>query len=87
MENEDRLIAEYVALNPERPSVDRARLIDSLVPVWAVVGALPAYDHDLSQVAIAYDLPIEAVKAAIAFYRQHRCAINARLAAHEAAFA
>ena len=87
MANEDELIAAYVALDPNRPSVDRARLIGSLVPVWALVGALPAYDHDLSQVADAYDLPLEAVEAAMAFYRKNRCGIDARLAAHDAAFA
>ena len=87
MATEEEVIGRYVELDPNRPSADRARLIGSLVPVWASVGALPAYEHDIAQLAAAYDLSVEAVEAGLAYFQNNRCAIDARLAAHEAAFA
>jgi hypothetical protein len=37
-------------------------------------------DHDPDALAEAYGVPIEAVRAALAFYNRHRCLIDARLA-------
>ena len=39
-------------------------------------------DGDLDQVATDYDITREAVDAALAYYRMHKAAIDARLAAN-----
>ena len=49
--------------------IDAARLVDSAVPVWALIGYLDAVNGDKQQVAQDYDVSLEAVEAAIAFYR------------------
>ncbi len=48
--------------------------------VWAIVGHyLYAVDESAEAVAHDYDLPLDAVKAALGFYKCHRAAIDARL--------
>ena len=54
------------------------------VHVWALIGYLPAVNNDVERVAHDYDLPVEAVEAAIAYYRAHREVIDGRLAANDA---
>jgi len=43
-------------------------------------GHLPAADNDVCQVAQDYELPVDAVRAAVAYYERNREAIDARLA-------
>lgn len=71
------LIAQYVEAEPLEPS--RARLAESGVPVWALIGYLRLAGGDVNRVAADYDLPHGAVEAALAYYRRHRDAIDARL--------
>lgn len=49
------------------------------VDVWALIAYLRVVDGDIDQVAEAYDLPREAVEAALAYYSQHEEVIDARL--------
>lgn len=80
-----------------RPGVERGRLIAESVPVWAIIGHIGAVgdttdpgaitDEVIAQVAFDYDIPLEAVEAAILYYQEHRGAIDALLAANAAAFA
>ena len=77
--NEIELISRYIEPNPNKPWLSEAWLIDSSIPVWALIGALPAVDGDLTKLAASYDVPLEAVEAAMAFYRRHKCVIDARL--------
>jgi uncharacterized protein (DUF433 family) len=84
---DEQLIARYIALDPQRPWPEEARLVQSGVSVWAIIGYLPAVGGDLKQVALAYDIPIEAVIAALAYYEKHKPAIDARLAENAAIFA
>ncbi|HVC35333.1 MAG TPA: DUF433 domain-containing protein [Chloroflexota bacterium] len=82
---EDSLIGRYVELDPRRPWSGEARLRDSGVPVWALVGHwLNATKGDAEAVAHDYDLPLDAVIAALAFYRRHKPLIDARLAENSA---
>ena len=83
---DDALIDAYVDLPPHRPDPGDARLAAYGYPVWIVIDALAAADHDLARVARDYELPEEAVRAAVAFYRRHREAIDARAGANAAAF-
>jgi uncharacterized protein (DUF433 family) len=84
--NDEDLITQYIELNPHRPGLDEARLKSYGVAVWALIGYLPAVGNDVSQVAHDYDVPVEAVEAAIAYYRRHRPLIDARIAANSAKF-
>lgn len=81
--NEEDLIGRYLEPNPNQPWLAEAWLTGYHVRVWALVGALPSVDGDLARLARAYDVPVEAVQAAMAFYRRHKCLIDARLAEND----
>lgn len=84
---DEHLIDTYVEENPYKPGADDVRLKEYGVPVWALIGYWKLVgDRPVSVniVADAYDVPREAIEAAIAYYEQHRCAIDTRLAANEA---
>ena len=49
------------------------------MPVWALIRQLRAIGGDLDQLAADYELPREAVEAALAFYRHNKPYIDARL--------
>lgn len=63
------------------PDVDpsEARLRWYGVHVWALIGHLPMVQGDVDRLAQDYRLPREAVEAALAYYEQHREAVDARL--------
>ena len=82
--SENELIARYIEPNPISPGSEEARLARFGVPVWALVAHLRAVEEDIERVAQDYDLPVEAVRAALAYYRQHKAAIEARIAANAA---
>lgn len=84
MDDEQGLIARWIEQNPHRPGVGEARVIGYCVPVWALVGYRLMVDGDAERVADDYDLPQEAVTAALAYYRRHRAVIDARIAANAA---
>lgn len=56
-----------------------ARLRDYGVPVWALIGHLRAVDGDMEELGHDYGLPPDAVQGALAFYRQNKEYIDARL--------
>lgn len=66
--------------DPMRPGFGEYRLKDRGVPIWAIIGSLTEDADNVDDVAEAYGLPREAVEAALAFYRRHHAAIDARLA-------
>src|SRR5436309_657058 len=73
------LIETYIEEDPERPGPSEARLVDSGVPVWAIIGTLRLAEEPMDdlapQVAVDYDIPVEAVTAAIRYFEQHRIPI------------
>lgn len=75
-------IARWIEPHPWKPGAGEARLRDSKVAVWALIGDLPMAGNDVAAVADGYHVPVEAVEAAIRYYRQHEAEINARLAAN-----
>jgi len=81
-ENDDALIERHVELDPTRPYAAEARLVDSGVSVWAIIGHLPSVDGDIDRAAEDYDLESDAVRAALAYYRLHQTQIDARLVAN-----
>ena len=80
------LIERWIEPSPYRPCADEARLREYGVAVWALVGYFQAVG-DLHRVAEDYDLPVEAVQAALAYFERHRPAIAARIAANRQATA
>ena len=83
--DEDALIARYVEENPRRPGPVHARLKESGVEIWALISYLyKALQGDRAGTARDYDIPLEAVEAADAYYRRHRDVIDARIAVNAA---
>ena len=76
------LIAQYIELDPAKPSRSEARLIGSGVPVWAIIGHYQATGRSPQYVAESYDIPVAAVLAALAYYQQHMALIEDRLTAN-----
>ncbi len=79
----DALVAAYIEQNPNRPGKDEARLKTYGVSVWAIIGYWKASNGDRSETAAGYDVPIEAVEAAVAYYEQYKIIIDNRLAAND----
>jgi uncharacterized protein (DUF433 family) len=77
-EGQDR-IDRYIKLDSSRLTPDEAIVLPSEVKVWAVIGDLRTNDGDVSCTASGYDLPEEAVHAALAYYDRHRDMIDNRL--------
>ena len=76
------LIEQYIREDPEWPGPAEARIAGYGVPVWALIGYYRVVNADLSRVATDYDLPEDAVRAALAYYRRHQEEIDARLLAN-----
>ncbi len=74
-----QLIDRFIRLTPERPVPEEAVVLPSAVKVWAVIGDLRTNGGDVVCTAAGYDLPEEAVRAAIAYYERHRMLIDNRL--------
>jgi uncharacterized protein (DUF433 family) len=79
---DQELIDNYIEPNPYRPGAAQARVVDYAVPVWALVGYLEAVHGDVARATHDYRLPVEAVEAALAYYRRHKILIDDRLAAN-----
>ncbi len=79
--DEQQLIEQYIDREWDRYPGGRAdvRLKGYGVPVWVLIGQLHAIGGDLDQLAADYELPREAVEAALAFYRRNKQYIDARL--------
>ncbi len=73
------LIARYIAPDPHHPGIARYQLRESAISVWALVAYYETVEHDLQRVADDYDLPLEQVRAALAFYTEHAESIDAYL--------
>lgn len=81
------LIEQYIELDPRRPRLDDAQIKEFGIAVWAIIGRLEAAHGNVEQAAADYDLPPDAVRAALAYYTQHRETIDARRAANRVSVA
>lgn len=79
---DQELIDTYIEQDGGRPGVAEARVAVYGVPIWALVGYLQAVHGDMVRVAHDYRLPLEAVEAALAYYRRYKPMIDARLEAN-----
>jgi uncharacterized protein (DUF433 family) len=79
------LIARYIVPGPEGRGPADARLGGYGTPVWALVGYFfRAAAADAALVAADYDVPVEAVRAALVYYAAHQREIDARLTLNDA---
>jgi uncharacterized protein (DUF433 family) len=82
----DELLKREIEADPYRPGPANVILRRSGVHVWAIVGHyLYAVGKDKTAVARDYDLSLEEVEAALAYYRRHRPEIDGRIADNEPA--
>jgi uncharacterized protein (DUF433 family) len=80
---DDDLIECYIVPDPNKSSKAEARVKDRWVSVWALIGYLQGgANGDPGVVADDYDISREAMEAALAYYRRHKCLIDARLEAN-----
>ena len=82
--DEQELIARHIEPNSCRSAPHEARLVEHGVAVWALVAYLDVVSGDVRQVAEDYDVPVEAVQAALAYYHRHKDLIDARIAINAA---
>jgi uncharacterized protein (DUF433 family) len=80
--NEDSLIACHIEPDHLHLGPAEARLAESGISVWAIAGYGPLVDWNAATIAADYGLSVEEVEAALAYYRRHREAIEARIAAN-----
>lgn len=82
MLNTDRqaLIDHWIEFHPRKPGPAEARLKVSAIPVWSIVGDVGLAHGDLAELAAAFDVPTDAVEAALAYYEEHRGQLDARIA-------
>ncbi len=75
-ETDDELIARYLEPNPYKLGKANYRLLESGMAMWVFAGRLEAANHDLAQIAWEYEISPAQIDAALAFYEQHRAAID-----------
>jgi hypothetical protein len=75
-----------IGLDPHRPGLDRVRLLDYGVPLWALVAHLQGVGGDVAQTASDYEVPTQAVRAAQHYYEAHPEYIDAFLLLNRGAF-
>lgn len=86
--SDQELIERHIVPGPiEGHGASDARLADSGVYVWALIGYLQnAVPDDQAQEIADYDVSPEAMKAALAYYRRHTPVIDARIVLNRDAF-
>lgn len=76
---QEELIARYIGRDPRKPGLDNSWLVDDGIPVWAIIGYWQGAAGNIEATARGFDISIDAVKAAVAFYERHQAVIDARL--------
>jgi uncharacterized protein (DUF433 family) len=85
-QHDRELIARWIDPDPSGGGPHEARLKKYGVSVWVMAAYWQDGTEDIDPVMHAYRLPREAAEAALAYYRQHRYSIDARIALNDAAF-
>lgn len=86
--DEDELIARWLEPDPLRGGKAEFRVVGHGVHVWALAGYFRTENGPtavyIDEAARAYELPREAVLAALAFYRRYRVIVDDRIDANAA---
>ena len=80
---EAELIKRWIEPEPRKQGRAEAQLVKYGVSIWVLIRLWQNVDGDVLEVARSYDLPEEAVRAALAYYRQNRYLIDARIALYD----
>jgi hypothetical protein len=80
------ILGVHIGVDPHRTGLGRVRLIDFGVPLWALVAHLQSVEGNIEQTAIEYNVPVEAVRAAKAYYDAHPEYIDAFILLNRSAF-
>jgi uncharacterized protein (DUF433 family) len=83
---DDAAIARWIEIPASSAEPGQALLLPRRVPVWAIVGQLKLEYWKPEVVAGEYELPVEAVQAAAAYYRRHQSVFDEAVAANRAYF-
>src|SRR5947209_8042436 len=83
--DEQALIERWIEPNPHYPGRAEAWIKDYAIPVWALIGDLPVVKYEPEGLANAFGIPLDAVLAALAYHRQYRPLIDARILANSRA--
>jgi uncharacterized protein (DUF433 family) len=75
-------LSHQIALDPDDPQPAEARTREKWIHVWAIIGFLQGNNWDLGKAAAGYQIPRDAVQAAVEYYRAHQAEIDARLEAN-----
>ena len=80
---EAELIKRWIEPHPHKSGRAEAVLVQYGVSIWVLINYWESVDGDIMEVARVYDLPAEAVRAALAYYRQNKYLIDARIALYD----
>ena len=79
--DEATLIEQYIEENPRRRGPADARLKEEGTSIWALISHLQAVADGVPEAtADAYGISADAMRAALAYYRQHQGPLDARIA-------
>jgi hypothetical protein len=82
---EQALIDRWIV--PDATDPAQMRLVEYGIHLWAIIGASGGLDEYIRQVADDYAVPIDAVRAAHAYYRRHPLQIDAKIESNAAGYA
>lgn len=78
-----KLVETLIQRDPYRPGAMNVVVRERQIPVWALIDHLVITDGSVEQTAAAYHISTDAVRAAQAYYRDHKEIIDARLEAND----
>lgn len=80
---DDALIDKYIFPSPRRGGIANMVVEPYVIPVWALIGSLLLWENATpEEVASSYEISLEAMQAAIAYYHRHKAVIEARIDAN-----
>jgi hypothetical protein len=77
--DEQDLIARWIEPDPHDRMANRSWIVDHAVSVLAVVLRWQALAGDIEAVARVLQVPVDAVEAALTYYRRHQAVFDARI--------
>ncbi len=80
---EQTLIERWIEPRNGKPGHAESVVAGYGVSVWALVNRWLHADGDVAQVMASYDLPEDAMRAVLAYYRRHKAVIDARILLEE----
>lgn len=66
-----------------KPGRAEYRIVNTGIPIWAIVGQLRVEDWNVAEVARQYAVPVAAVEAVLAYYHMYQPIIDDRLMQNE----